>query len=192
MKTIKTIFVLALAVICFVACADKTVHTVKGTIVDASMNNVVVASADSTYSFTIEGADTTESNGLLLGAPITVTYIGKLAEDGSAAATKIATDATYCKLINGWVEPNPIAEGEVQGFELQVEGVAKSINMATLVYQNWSLCEDGRLALAGESVGNDQTLPFRELYTIVTLDDNNLVLKNSQDSLLSYTKQPLQ
>ncbi len=192
MKAINTILALAVAALCFVACADKTVHTVEGKIVDASMNNIVVASADSTYSFSIENADQSEANGLLLGAPVTVTYIGKMATEGSTPATKVAADATYCRLIGGWVEPNPIDANQVQGFALQVEGVAKSINMATLLYQSWTLCEDGKLALTGESVGNGGSFPFRELYTIVTLDDNNLVLKSAADSTFTYTKQPLQ
>jgi len=46
------------------------------------------------------------------------------------------SSTTFNELIYGsWVQPNPIYEKEVQGFKLNKDSSAESINMATLVYK---------------------------------------------------------
>ena len=95
------------------------------------------------------------------GAPVVVDYTGKL-EDG-AAATKIATDPTYAEAIGRWTMPDPIDPEGVMGVEIRIEGVAQSINMATLVYTSWELQgEADKILLKGESIGNGQTIGFTE------------------------------
>lgn len=90
-----------------------------------------------------------------------VDYTGKL-EDG-AAATKIATDPTYAEAIGRWTMPDPIDPEGVMGVEIRIEGVAQSINMATLVYTSWELQgEADKILLKGESIGNGQTIGFTE------------------------------
>ena len=76
-----------------------------------------------------------------------------------------------------WVEPVPNMPEIKQGFDLEQGGKAKSIGMATLQYDSWKE-EDGRLILAGKSIGNHQTIEFTEEYEIVSVDENRLVLKN--------------
>ena len=130
---------------------------------DARLNTVTVKAptADVTYTFSTTDADKSEANGLLPGAPVVVDYTGKL-EDG-ATATKIATDPTYAEAIGRWTMPDPIDPEGVMGVEIRIEGVAQSINMATLVYTSWELQgEADKILLKGESIGNGQTIGFTE------------------------------
>lgn len=89
MNNIKSL-IAALAFAGLTACADNSPKTFSGFITDASMNTVTVRALtdESTCTFATTDADKSDANGLLLGAPVTVDYTGKL-KDG-AAATKIA------------------------------------------------------------------------------------------------------
>ena len=138
MNNIKSL-IAALAFAGLTACADNSPKTFSGFITDASMNTVTVRALtdESTCTFATTAADKSDANGLLLGAPVTVDYTGKL-KDG-AAATKIATDPTYAEAVGKWTMPDPIAPEGVMGVEIMVEGAARSINMATLVYTSWEL-----------------------------------------------------
>ena len=44
---------------------------------------------------------------------------------------KISADRTYAEAVGRWTVPDPIAPAKVMGVELQTEGRAQSINMAT-------------------------------------------------------------
>ena len=160
MKRMK-IMVAAIALCGLAACSDNTPKSFTGTITDASMNTVTVENAEGTFTFSTMDADKSEANGLLPGAPVVVDYTGTL-EDG-AAATKIATDPTYAEAIGRWTMPDPIDPEGVMGVEIRIEGVAQSINMATLVYTSWELQgEADKILLKGESIGNGQTIGFTE------------------------------
>lgn len=50
-----------------------------------------------------------------------------------------------------------------QGFVLEADGKASSVNMATLVYGSWKL-EGRRLILSGRSLGNRQTIGLHTGY----------------------------
>lgn len=52
-----------------------------------------------------------------------------------------------------WVEPVPGMENMQQGFVLEPDGTASSINMATLQYESWKK-EGDLLIFAGKSIGN--------------------------------------
>lgn len=162
MNSIK--FLAAVAALCgLAACADNTPKTFEGFIADASMNTVTVKAltSDETYTFSTMDADKSEAEGLLLGAPVVVDYTGKL-EDG-AAATKVATDPTYAEAVGRWTMPDPIDPEGAMGVEIEVEGAAQSINMATLVYSSWELQgEAGKIVLKGQSIGNGQTTDFTQ------------------------------
>ena len=79
MKRMK-IMVAAIALCGLAACSDNTPKSFTGTITDASMNTVTVENAEGTFTFSTMDADKSEANGLLLGAPVTVNYSGKLEE----------------------------------------------------------------------------------------------------------------
>ena len=174
MKSIK-IMAAAIALCGMTACGDNTPKTFTGFITDASMNTVTVENAEGTFTFSTMDADKSEANGLLLGAPVTVDYTGKL-KDGTAA-TKIATDPTYAEAVGKWTMPNPIAPEGVMGVEIMVEGAARSINMATLVYTSWELQgEADKILLKGQSLGNGQTIDFTQTGMIAKTADGNYTL----------------
>lgn len=159
--------VLALAAVGITACCDNTPKQFTGIITDASMNVVVVKelTSDKTQTFSTTDADMSQANGMLLGAPIVVDYKGKL-EEGTPA-TKVATDPTYAQAVGTWTMPDPINPEAVMGIELMVEGVAQSINMATLPYTSWELQgEAGKVILKGQSIGNGQTIDIAQIGVI--------------------------
>lgn len=162
MKDMKLILA-ALAFCGLTACADNAPKTFTGFIADASMNTVTVrdASNEQTYTFSTMNADKSEANGLLLGAPVVVDYKGKL--ENGIQATKVSTDPTYAEAVGNWTMPDPIAPEKVMGIQIEVEGEAQSINMATLLYTAWELQgEAGKILLKGKSIGNGQTIDFTQ------------------------------
>ena len=185
MNNIKSL-IAALAFAGLTACADNSPKTFSGFITDASMNTVTVRALtdESTCTFATTDADKSDANGLLLGAPVTVDYTGKL-KDGTAAtkiatdpaAAKVATDPTYAEAVGKWTMPDPIAPEGVMGVEIMVEGAARSINMATLVYTSWELQgEADKILLKGQSLGNGQTIDFTQTGMIAKTADGNYTL----------------
>ena len=87
------------------------------------------------------------------------------------------------KLFYGtWGEPNPINKAELQGFTLNPDGSAQSLNMATLKYKSWRI-EPGRLVLVAESLGNGVSFTDVIAYDIVLVGAQSLELKNGETSL---------
>lgn len=145
------------------ACCSNEPKTFTGVITDATMNTVTVKSdaEDKTVTFTTEDADKSQANGLLLGAPVTVDYTGCLKE--VMPATKVATDATYADAVGRWMMPDPINPEGGMGVSIEIEGVAQSINMATLRYASWELTgEAGKIVLKGESEGSGAPATFTQ------------------------------
>lgn len=80
-------------------------------------------------------------------------------------------------VVGEWVEPVPGMPGQVQGFTLEADGSASSVNMATLLYESWE--KDGEmLVLTGKSLGNGQTIAFSDTLLIESLDKDQIVLKD--------------
>ncbi len=75
-----------------------------------------------------------------------------------------------------WVEPNPINDKEVQGFKLNDDGTASSINMETLKYKAWKI-EPGKLILIAESIGNGVSFTDTTTCEIVLLGSKTLEIK---------------
>lgn len=86
-----------------------------------------------------------------------------------------------------WVQPVPNMPDMVQGFTLGENGVATSVNMATLQYDTWQT-DGNNLIMTGRSIGNGQTIEFSETYTIEKLTSDTLILSNG-DMELTYTRQ---
>lgn len=176
MKSIRFAFA-ALVLAGLAACCSNEPKTFTGTIADASMNTVTVKAAtdDKTVTFSTMDADKAEAYGLLLGAPITVDYKGCLKE--GVAATKVATDPTYFEAVGRWTMTDPVDPDAVMGVEIEVEGQAQSINMATLLYTSWKLTgEPGKIELKGQSLGNGQTLDFTQTGVISKSADGGYTL----------------
>lgn len=128
MNNIKSL-IAALTFAGLTACADNSPKTFSGFITDASMNTVTVRALtdESTCTFATTDADKSDANGLLLGAPVTVDYTGKL-KDGTAA-TKIATDPTYAEAVGKWTMPDPIAPEGVMGGRVELGVFVESIRI---------------------------------------------------------------
>lgn len=87
------------------------------------------------------------------------------------------------KLFHGtWGEPNPINTAELQGFTLNPDGSAQSLNMATLKYKSWRI-EPGKLVLVAESIGNGVSSTDAIAYDIVLVGARSLELKNGGTNL---------
>jgi hypothetical protein len=74
-----------------------------------------------------------------------------------------------------WVQPNPINSQEVQGFQLNSDGTALSVNMATLIYKNWWV-EGDSLKMKVESVGNKVSFVDTLVYQITRFEKDTLAL----------------
>ena len=79
---------------------------------------------------------------------------------GCAAAVK---PAPVC---GTWLEPIPGMEPRMQGFTLHEDGRAESVNMATLQVESWTR-EGEDLVLRGKSIGNGQTIEYRDEWTVL-------------------------
>lgn len=91
------------------------------------------------------------------------------------------------RLVGTWIQPIPGMEDQIQGFKLNADGSAESINMHTLVYNAWSN-KNNTLTLKGESIGNGQTIKISEQFEIQNLTKDTLTLR-LQDSVFTYTRQ---
>ena len=95
------------------------------------------------------------------------------------AATPAAEMQPALTLEGSWVEPVPGMEEQTQGFTLNEDGTAVSINMATLQYQEWSASGD-TLVLTGKSIGNGQTIDMADTLLIVSVNADSLVVRQHQ------------
>ena len=86
-----------------------------------------------------------------------------------------------------WTQPVPNMPGMNQGFVLNTDGSAQSVNMATLQYDTW-IRDGDTLTMTGQSIGNGQTIEFTESYTIETLNTDTLVLRDG-DTTITYSRQ---
>ena len=99
-----------------------------------------------------------------------------LPPENNAQNAKVKEQSVAHVLVGMWVEPIPGQYDKEQGFNLFANGTAKSINMATLVYQGWKL-EGSTLILWGKSIGNHATVSFDEKWQVIMVSKKKLVLK---------------
>ena len=85
-----------------------------------------------------------------------------------------------------WVESVPGISNLKQGFTLEANGSASSINMATLKYEKWKK-EGNLLLLSGISIGNHQSISFTDTLTVEQLTQDSLILKKGE-LVLRYSK----
>lgn len=75
-------------------------------------------------------------------------------------------------LIGSWKDQSESA----LHFSLYADGIAKSDNMATLLYQKWHV-ENNQLYLTAKSIGNKSSSIGTDVYEIQKLDENQMILK---------------
>lgn len=91
------------------------------------------------------------------------------------------------QLIGSWTQPIPGQETNVQGFKLEENGKASSINMSTLQYKSWS-STGKQLLLSGKSIGNGLTIEFTDTLLIQKITADSLILRRGQGQW-SYARQ---
>lgn len=182
----KNLFSACLSALLFaglVSCTQtKAPLEVSGLVYDASMNNItLITDAGDTVNISTMDADPVKVPGVMLDDSVKITY-QKENMDGvevlKAIALTVTTQSPYYYIQGSWVEPNPINANEVQGFKLNDDGTASSINMATLLFKSWNL-EDKTLILGYESIGNKQTIEGNDTLNVVKLNADSLVLSSN-------------
>lgn len=188
------VWVAALALLA--GCAEKGPQTISGVVADATMNTVTIINGADTMCFSTTDAakemvpspvECTVTDGLVIGDSVQIVYTGKFLEGKSiqtCAVSKILI--TPVSIIGSWIEPIPGMEG-VQGVTLNADGVAASINMATLVYNSWTL-DNGTLYLSGQSLGNGQTINVNDIWTVDTLSPDSLILSAEGRPTMRYAR----
>ena len=86
-----------------------------------------------------------------------------------------------------WDDPTPGEQKIAIAFKLEENGVASSINMATLVYKSWEQKGD-TLLLTGESIGNGQTIQFCDTLKIDKLTADSLIVQRTDKHTVKYYK----
>lgn len=125
-------------------------------------------------------------------ARLQVKDIGKI-EDGFGAEydggyeVKKIISLSYPQLWGTWVENVPNMPNLKQGFVLEEDGTAGSVNMATLQYNSWQQ-NGNELILSCKSIGNHQTIDFTNRYKIQKLTEDTLVLQSGSRTY-TYKKQ---
>lgn len=107
------------------------------------------------------------------------------------AATKAKECCGACKQVGiegKWIQPIAGQEGQFEGVELKANGIAESVNMATLQFEKWSQ-DSTTLTLSGKSIGNGLTSDFSDVYTMVQPDNNSLTLLKDGSVVWSLTRE---
>jgi hypothetical protein len=88
--------------------------------------------------------------------------------------------------VGAWEEPIPGQENKFQGFILNKDGSAESINMATLKYKSWKV-DSNNIIFIAESIGNHISFIDTISYTIKSINENTLILKD-ENQYLNFKK----
>ena len=120
--------------------------------------------------------------------PIVFLFVFLVSCGGNNEGAKKAEVPSKSPFVGSWVQPNPINEKEVQGFTLEENGGASSINMATMVYKKWWTDSSHNLVLVAESIGNGISFLDTSSYSVVVVNDSALTIKQG-DYTDTYIKQ---
>lgn len=153
---------------------------IEGIVYDASMNNItIISDQGDTVNISTMNTNPSKVPGVLLNDSVKVTCVNENA-DGTeilkATSLIITAHSPYYYIQGTWLEPNPIDPKEMQGFTLNQNGTAISVNMATLVFKSWNL-ENRTLTLQYESIGNKQTFEGTDTLDIAKINADSLILK---------------
>lgn len=161
------------------ACQPAGPQILTGMVYDASMNTItLITSKGDTVNISTMNANPKKVPGVLINDSVKIICENKDV-DGmkvlTATELTILVHSPYYFIQGTWVEPNPINPKEIQGFKLNENNTASSINMATLQFTGWNL-NDRTLMLTGKSIGNGQTIENTDTFNIVRLDADSLIL----------------
>ena len=163
------------------SCRQATeTQVINGIVYDASMNNLtVVTNKGDTINVSTMNANPQKVPGVLLNDSVEITCSDTIV-DGTkilrADQLIITAHSPYYYIQGTWLEPNPIAPESMQGFTLNQDGTAHSVNMATLLFKSWNL-NDKTLTLKYESIGNKLTFESTDTLNILKINTDSLVLE---------------
>lgn len=106
----------------------------------------------------------------------------------AVSCNNVSTSYNESQLVGQWQEIMPVNKSIVQGIDLKEGGIASSIGMATLKYNNWRLLDGKGIILSGESIGNGQTISFSDTLDICSLKDDTLTLGKGGAYRIQYKK----
>lgn len=89
-------------------------------------------------------------------------------------------------ITGNWTQPVNGMENMYQGITFSDNGVASSINMATLQYNTWRRDGDS-LIVTGKSIGNGQIIDFTETWQIEKLTKDTLIV-NINGQSITYSR----
>lgn len=189
-KNIFTLTIAASAALALASCGQKPAapQTAEGIVFDATMNQVtLITTAGDTLNISTMDADSAKVQGVLVDDSVKVTYL-PTDMDGvqvlQAQELTVTAHSPYFYIQGAWVEPNPIDSTAVQGMQLNQDGTASSINMATLQITAWNLTDANTLILSETSIGNKQTIEGKDTLTVVKLDADSLVLAGKGGNIM--------
>ncbi|OQP63926.1 hypothetical protein A3860_23655 [Niastella vici] len=110
------------------------------------------------------------------------------AETNPVTSTTIAEPAPVGKLVGKWVQPIPGQEPGKQGFQLNADGTASSINMHTLIYDKWKVKGD-TLMLWNHTTGVKAAGQGIDTTIVKQITDSTLILMENGGMELSYTRE---
>ena len=97
-------------------------------------------------------------------------------------------DISKDNLVGNWIEVMPVNKHIIQGINLNSDGTASSIGMATLLYDSWEQVDKSKITLTGKSIGNRQTINFTDTLDIVSLKNDTLTLGKGDMYRILYVK----
>jgi hypothetical protein len=162
-------------------------QSVSGVVFDATMNNIMlVTTAGDTLNISTMDADPVKVPGVLVNDSVEITYVVEKTDQSEilkATSLVVKTHSPYYYIAGTWVEPNPINASEVQGFNLNEDGTASSVNMATLIFENWNL-SNSTLMLKSKSLGSGPALESTDTLHVVRLDADSLILARHSGEII--------
>ena len=183
----KIIFAAIAAIVCLAACKQSAL-SVEGKVVDATMNNLVIATDDGEITINIMDADPTKVEGVLLGDIVKVSY-NQVPAGGenfiNVVESLVVTAPSYYRVIAGSWLAKGVNDADFYGFTLAEDGSAKSINNLTFRVKEWVL--DGEeLVLTGEADSTGTVVSRTVVYKIDRLDADSLILSNKETGSVEW------
>lgn len=175
----KKVLVAAWMVVGLVACnSNNSEKAVTGIVCDATMNSVTVVGADNDTVFvsTINAKDAGYVGGSFALEDTLTIYYKVVDEVNTATRWEVKPKIKTDPLVGSWIKPIIGMEGE-DGFCLNADGTASSINSATLLYKSWKR-EGDKLLMEVESIGNGVTSISIDTMCIVKLEQDSLIVDN--------------
>lgn len=165
---------------------------INGIVYDATMNNItVITDQGDTINISTMDANPQKVPGVLLNDSVKVTCTNENINGVQilkATELTITAHSPYYYIQGTWVEPNPINPKEMQGFTLNQDGTASSVNMATLLIKRWNM-NNKTLTLQYESIGNRQTLAGTDTLNVVKINADSLVLAQNSNVVWRLARQ---